>query len=233
MMSENPRYNRFKEMENKDPYMDLVPSPEAPSHLHEQLLHTLQIGGKRVRMSVHEDVIQEMLHMFAGGMNVDDLFLQGRVLTREAALELRIHPVYELYKSSREVRVDTIDSPELESHFVIPNTPGMTDIRVSRLLTTPHTPSSLAAEVGYDVGYFPVRDVLKYAYESEGVIGSLVQVFGGTNAIVLGSEYRSEKQLRRIGLELYESVRAKEPTSRYPSPDALLKRLGKTFRVLK
>lgn len=147
-----------------------------------------------VRLGMHTDSILTLLGTLRGLPDLDQLKVEGRVLNNAQEKALEASQKYRLYMSSRVIRGELLVS---QSVRLTPE--GIAEATQSRF-----SPSSLAREIGYRVGYFNAKKLID-EWVAQGTPNTFLSRFGGVNEFYIGSDTLTPQRLAQISVILHQA----------------------------
>lgn len=147
-----------------------------------------------VRLGMHTDSIRTLLGTLHGLPDLDQLKVEGRVLNNAQEKALVDSQKYQLYMSSRVIR----------GQLLVPQSVGLTPEGIAEATQSGFSPSSLAREIGYRVGYFNARK-LRDEWVTQGSPNILLSRFGGVNEFYIGSDTLTPQRLVQISAILHQA----------------------------
>lgn len=176
---------------------EALPSLETPRNT---ILVQLPLVNEKVRLGMHTDSIGTLLKTFRGSAVdnqdlLDQIRIEGRVLTDLQEEQLESFPVYQFYMKGRISRGEQL---------VLPDSIGFTPEKMARLLQEAFSPSSLEGEIGYRTGYFSVGELVDQ-WLSDGDVNRLLPILGGVNEFRIGSDTLTQARLVEISRLLFQA----------------------------
>lgn len=172
------------------------PSMETPRNT---VLVQLPPINDRVRLGMHTDSIGTLLKALhrASETNpelLDQLKIEGRILTGTQEAQLESSPIYQFYMRGRVTR----------EQFILPDSLLFAPEKITILLQESFSPSSLKGEVGHKAGYFSARELVDQ-WLSDGMVNRLLPVLGGINEFRIGSDTLTPERLAEVSGLLFQA----------------------------
>ncbi len=183
-------------------------SAETPRDIKIVALPNIVAGGRTMRLGMHTDSILTLLKTLKDLPDLDQLKIDGRVLTPKQKELLNNDPIYQFYISGRMVRA----LGRQEDIFLLPKGINLDSEKVASLLQTPFTPAVLSDKIGYETGYFSAESLVSQ-WQSSGYLNNFLLVMGGTNEFNIGSDTLSDERLSQIAEKLRQAFIEQESST--------------------
>lgn len=192
---------------------ELPHSLEKPRHTSTVRLPDIIAGDAIVKLGMHTDSTLTLLRTLSElpPGEASQVRIEGRILTLEQKDLLQRHPAYRFFMSSRLVRSSTG-----ELSLALPTDLNARNENMSAWLQNEFSPSSLASEIGYKVGYFDAQTLVAN-WLALGRPNDLLPLIGGINQFTIGSDTLPQQTLDRIKALLEEAFVEQERQTRIPN----------------
>jgi hypothetical protein len=187
------------------PKVEIPYSPEKPRNVEPVALPNIDVRGKTIRLGMHTDSILTLLKTLGNQPDLDQLKVEGRVLTPEQGKSLANDPTYLFYLSGRTTRA----TGEQGYIFLLPKNMNLKQEEVAALLQTPFTPAVLSKKIGYKTGYYSAKSLIS-ELQSSGNVAKLLPIIGATNEFNIGSDTLNTERLSEISQEIMQAFKDQE-----------------------
>jgi len=177
------------------PVPDMRPTPEQPRNTVLLTLPEFDIYGQKTRLGMHTDTFSNFIRA-VGSLGIRDLQVQGRVLTPEQLTALQNNKAYQFFMNGRLQRVDIGQQAPVLS-FLYPKDLTIGEDDAHRMMGMPFSPTTLAGELGYQVGYYNVQDLVQAIRQGESP-NAYLPILAGSNEFQLGSNTLTRHQLEQL-----------------------------------
>jgi len=179
---------------------------EAPRNIQLFRLPELKIAGRSVRMGMHMDTLVHFVNYLERNQHLG-LKIQGRIINYEQWLRLQKHPTHRFFMGVRVVRAMGENNIEYV-RLISPKDFEMSSRDILSTAKSSYSPSTLASEIGFQVGWYDAATLLKKRMGLEGIGVGLLPILEGCNEFAIGSGSLNQDQLISeifaLGRYLYE-----------------------------
>jgi hypothetical protein len=194
------------------PDRELAPLKEKPEHVSTvQIPPVGKIRGKEVRFPMHNSPIADIYTFFQELEDISGISIEGRILNNKSQRDaLENHPEFQFLSKTRILMARTEE--DMQGYMLHPrfdaNGNVITEPKAINYFSQPHSPQSLSSELGYDVGFVPLADVID---KFVGRIGEPAHsMILGCNEFRLGSSRVPQVELDKIASDLAAHIFKKE-----------------------
>ena len=147
-----------------------------------------------IRLGMHTDSTRTLLRTLNSEPQLDQVKIEGRVLTQEQERRLEESQEYQFYMSGRAQR----------GRFTMPDSLRFTPEQIASLLQGRFSPDSLGRKIGHKVGYFNAKALVDQ-WIRDGNPNKLLPIIGGVNEFSIGSDTLSQEQLASMSSRLLQA----------------------------
>jgi len=189
----------------ESPKTEIPSSVEAPRYTTTVAFPKIPIEGEdmRLMLGMHTDSILTLLKTLNNLPDLDQIKIEGRVLTTKQQSLLVDDPIYNFYLLGRISRASVLSFPE--------------DLNIKpeealSLFEIPFTPSILSDKIGHKNGYFSAKQLVFYWTET-GLPNDLLPILGGINEFRIGSDTLLKERLFQITGQISQAFIEQELSS--------------------